>query len=79
MRIKLDGFEHAVQVAPNYPIYEIKSDDELYGMYNAPELKVHRAINFNYHTWCLGILIYEVTTCEWQHYKLKSETFENWV
>ena len=75
-RLKIDGLKHAQHADPKKQIVHIVDKN---GMYNSPELVTHQRINFKYHTWCLGWLIYEIMTCEWQHFKLSNEDFKSWV
>jgi len=76
-RLKIDGFEFVEKVNK---VIEVKFDDPAnYGMFNAPEIVKSKKINHRYHIWCLGWIIFEMSTCEWQHYRLLFEKFEDWI
>ncbi|CAF0902617.1 unnamed protein product [Brachionus calyciflorus] len=76
-QLKIDGFEHAEIVDGDSSIVNV-SFDENYGAFNSPEIVKMGKINFKYHIWCVGWLIYEICTCEWKHPRLYSEKFDNW-
>lgn len=78
-QLKIDGFEHVEDVSGRSRKTVKVNFKENYGMFNAPEIEKKGMINRKYHIWCLGWMVYEMATCEWQYFRLCNEKFDNWI